>query len=119
MSQPNDVEVKKRVKSKTLALGLIIVVIVVVAPGMFTIAYSNANGFSRNGAPYEVMDEMMGDTELDETDEDWRVEMKEHMEDRWDEIEDEEWFNEMTAHMEDHMEEMHENMGDMMDDMCP
>jgi len=39
-------------------------------------------------------------------DEDWWTEMREHMDDHWNEVQDEEWFNDMRTYMEEHFEEV-------------
>ena len=44
---------------------------------------------------------MMGYSDYDGETEDWWTEMREHMNDHWDEVQDEEWFDEMTQYMED------------------
>lgn len=39
-------------------------------------------------------------------DEDWWTEMREHMDDPWDEVQDEVWFDEMRTYMNEHLDEV-------------
>ena len=48
-------------------------------------------------------------------DEDWWIEMREHMDEHWDEIQDEEWYNDMRTYMDEHIEDV-ENQ-DWFDEM--
>jgi len=39
-------------------------------------------------------------------DEDWWVEMREYMDDHWNEVQDEEWFNDMREYMDEHVDDV-------------
>lgn len=47
--------------------------------------------------------------------EDWWNEMRDRMEDHWDEVQDEEWYDDMRAYMGDHLDNVEEQ--DWFDDM--
>jgi hypothetical protein len=70
-----------------------------------------------NGTTFDYMHDYVQDG----VDEDWWVEMREHMEARWSGIEDEAWFDDMLEHMEEHEaeiqnQEWYNEMIDYMED---
>ncbi len=62
-----------------------------------------------NNSPY--YGGMMGYSSTPEN-EDWWNEMREHMEDHWNEIDDSDWWDEMIEHMEEHWDQVPDQVQD-------
>ena len=96
------------VEMKSLKLILIATTIAILTVATIGVALAyNYGGSSYYGG-------MMGYSTPYE-DEDWWIEMREHMDDHWNEIQDEEWYNDMRAYMNEHIEDV-ENQ-DWFDEM--
>ena len=73
-----------------------------------------ALAFSNGDSPYYGMNQYSSTVE----DDDWWTEMREHMEERWNEIDqtdpinDEDWWDEMIDHMKEHWDEVRQGVQD-------
>ena len=79
-------------------LKIVLIATIIAVLGVTTIGLALASSYN-NSADYGGM---MGYSSPN-TDNDWRNEMIEHMEDHWDEVQDEEWFDEMQTYMNEHL----------------
>ena len=84
---------------KSLKLILIVTTIAVLAVATIGVAVAHNYGTT----PY--YGGMMG-YQTPYEDGDWWTEMREHMDDHWDEVQNEEWFNDMRAYMDEHVEDL-------------
>lgn len=81
-------------------LKLILIATIVAVLAVATIGVAFADNY-RDSSYYG----MMGyDTDYEA--EDWWNEMRERMEDHWDEVQDEDWFEDMRAYMDDHLDDI-------------
>lgn len=91
---------------KNLKLILVVATVTVLAVATIGVVFAHNYGESYYG--------MMGYS-TDYEDDDWWNEMRDRMEDHWDEIQDEEWFDDMQAYMDNHLDDVEDQ--DWFDEM--
>ncbi len=81
-------------KTRTLVLALTLVVLAVAAPTTYVLAHrgTSSSYYGVTGSEFE--------------NEEWWNEMREHMEQRWDDIDNKDWWDEMNKYIEEHWEEL-------------
>jgi len=82
-------------------LKIILIATTIAVLGVATIGLALASSY--NNSPY--YGGMMGYSTPNTAD-DWWIEMREHMEDHWNEIGDEDWWTNMREYMDDHWNEV-------------
>ena len=94
-------------KKLVLVLGLVALVIAIPAsyvlahPGSY---YSVAEQQYEDEEWWQEMRQYMEDKWDEEVDDDWWGEMRAHMEERWEGVHDEDWYQEMEQYMEERWE---------------
>jgi hypothetical protein len=94
---------------KKLALILGLVALVIVIPTSYVLAHPGGYYYDevhreqfQDEEWWQEMRQYMEDRWDEEVDDEWWDEMRDHMEDRWEDVSDEDWYQEMEQYMEDH-----------------
>jgi hypothetical protein len=91
---------------KKLALVLGLVALVIAIPASYVLAhpggyYSVAEQQYEDEEWWQEMRQYMEDHWDEEVDDQWWGKMREHMEDRWEDVRDEDWYQEMEQYMKE------------------
>jgi len=96
---------------KKLALVLGLVALIIAIPASYVLAHPNGYYYDEVRAHqyqdedwWQEMRQYMEDHWDEQVDDEWFDQMREHMEDRWNGIEDEDWYQEMEQYMEERWE---------------
>ena len=97
---------------KKLALVLGLVALVLAIPASYVLAHPSGNYYDEASAEqyqdedrWQEMRQYMEDHWNDEVDDQWWSEMRAHIEENWEDVQDEDWYQEMEQYMEERWED--------------